>query len=429
MKILYVHQYFCTRAGRSGTRSYEFARWLVRQGHRVTMLTSDSDLSDIRIPEGQRLARFEVEGIEVVAVHVPYSQQLGSLGRIESFLRFMFWSTWAACRLPRHDVVIATSTPLTVGVPGLAVSRLRRVPLVFEVRDLWPEAPIQMGVIRNRVLIAFLRAFERTVYRASKRIIALSPGMRDGVVAAGTPPRKIATIPNCSDLDLFQPGEAPAALLERFGLAGCFVVGYAGSMGEANDVEVLLDAAQRLQSCTDIRFLLVGQGKQAEALRARAASLGLDNIVFGGSLQRQEVAEVLKAFDVSLVLFKNLPVLATNSPNKLFDALAAGCPVIVNSDGWTRELVETHCVGRFAIPGSGASVADEIRWLHDHAPERRNMARNARQLAEARFDRLKLVREFEAVLLAAAGQPLRSSGVRQDDLAAQRDTAGRARIR
>ena len=403
MKVLYIHQYFCTRDGRSGTRSYEFARRLVRNGHRVTMLTSDSDLSDLRIPAGARSARLQVEGIEVVAVRAPYSQKMGTLGRIQSFLLFMLRSSWIACRLPRHDVVIATSTPLTVGVPGLLAALVRRTPLVFEVRDLWPEAPIQMGVIRNPAVIGLLRAFERLVYRQSAHVIALSPGMRDGVRAAGTPAEKISVIPNCSDLDLFRPGDPPQDVLDCFGLEDAFVVAYAGSMGEANAVDVLVDAAELLRDRADVRFLLIGQGKQAQAVQEDVARRGLRNVVFAGSVPRREVVGLLQASHVALVLFRDLPILATNSPNKLFDALAAGRPVIVNSDGWTRALVERHDVGRFARPGSAESLASEILWLRDHPDERSAMGRNARRLAQAEFDRDKLAARFEAVLRAAAG--------------------------
>ena len=403
MNVLYIHQYFCTRAGRSGTRSYEFARFLVQQGHKVTMLTSDSDLSDVRVPEGRSQARFSVDGIDVVAVRAPYSQHLGAAGRIQSFLRFMVASSWAACRLPRHDVVVATSTPLTVGVPGMLVSARRRIPLVFEVRDLWPEAPIQMGAIRNPVLIAVLRAFERMVYRHSAHIIALSPGMKDGVVAAGVTPERVTMIPKCSDLDLFKPGVARDADLDRYDLRGKFVVGYAGSMGEANDVEVLLAAAGHLAGEPSIAFLLIGGGRQAAELQGRVARLGLPNVRFAGSMPRQEVAEVLHAADVCVVLFTAIPVLATNSPNKLFDALAAGKPVIVNSDGWTRKLVQEHGVGRYATPGSGEALANEIRWLAARRSELASMGRRARALAEKDFDRQKLAQVFSEVLVRAAG--------------------------
>lgn len=421
MRVLYIHQYFCTRAGRSGTRSYEFARHLVRRGHHVTMLTSTSDLSDVQLAPGESVGRFDVEGIEVVAVRVGYSQKMGALGRIRSFLAFMLRSSQLACRMRGHDVVIATSTPLTVGLPGMLASLVQRVPLVFEVRDLWPEAPIQMGVIGNPLLAAFLRAFERLVYRRSRHVIALSPGMRDGVVAAGTPPEKVTVIPNCSDLDLFQPGEPELAQLARFGLQDRFVVAYAGSMGEANGTHLMIDAAALLQEqdWNDVRFLVIGQGREAAAIQERVRDMGLGNIVFAGSVPRQEVASLLRLAHVCLVLFKNLPVLATNSPNKLFDALAAGRPVLVNNPGWTRDLVLRHGVGLYAEPDSSLSLATQILWLAQNPAARADMGRAARRLAENRFDRKKLALEFERVLLAAAGEPFPAMPTQPEDLLSQ----------
>ena len=404
MRILYIHQYFCTRAGRSGTRSYEFARNLVRRGHQVTMLTSDSALSDIRLPEGSKRAEMNVEGIDVIVVRASYSQSLGSLGRIRSFLLFMLRSSWVACRLPRHDVVIATSTPLTVGVPGLLVAWLRRTPLVFEVRDLWPEAPIQMGVIRNPVVVRLLRGFERLVYRHSAQVIALSPGMRDGIRAVGTPAGKITVIPNCSDLDLFHPAPTVPEVKRQYGLEEHFVAAHIGSIGPINGISTVIDAAHDLQSrgASHIRILLVGQGKQEEDIRRRVLELGLRNVVFAGVMPRSDLSRVFLAVDVCLVTVGHVPILSTASPNKLFDALAAGRAIVVNSDGWMRELVEQHEVGVYASPGSGAALAEQILWLSTHDDAVRGMGANARRLAEERFDRIKLVEQFERVLFVAA---------------------------
>lgn len=420
MRILYIHQYFCTRQGRAGTRSYEFAKYLVRRGHRVTMLTSASEISDVDIPAGRSTHRLRIDGIDVIAVRVGYSQNMSPLRRITSFLHFMLISSWHACRARGHDVVFATSTPLTVGIPGVLASWALRVPFVFEVRDLWPEAPIQMGVVRNRLVIRLLRALERFLYRCSTHVVALSPGMRDGVLDAGTPESKIRVIPNCSDLDLFQPGAAPEHLLQRYDLQGRFVVLHAGSMGAANGLDVLVDAAVRLHrdGVDDVRFVLLGQGSTSGSMQGRIRDEGLTNIVLPGSIPRAQVADFVRASDVCLVLFRALPVLATNSPNKLFDALAGGRPVVVNSDGWTRRLVEDHEVGRFATPGSGDALAREILWLKENHVARERMGRQARALAEREFDRIELAASLERVLESAVRR--RAGGEPATRLAAAR---------
>jgi glycosyltransferase involved in cell wall biosynthesis len=405
MRVLYIHQYFCTRNGRSGTRSYEFAKHLVGRGHHVTMITSASDLSDVQIPAGGKTAELLVDGIRVIVINVPYSNHMGTVRRAWSFLRFMFESTRVALAERGHDVILATSTPLTVGIPGMIASLAHRRPMVFEVRDLWPEAPIQLGALRNPVLIAGLRMLEKAIYRRSRRVIALSPGMRDGVVATGFPVERVDVIPNCSDLDLFAPGPADAAVRARYGLQDATVITHAGSMGDKNGLKTLLDAADILQRAgrEDIRFLLVGEGRSETALRARIESLGLRNIVFTGGVSRNDVAHLLRASDVCLSIVKNVPILATCSPNKLFDALAAGRPVIVNIGGWMRELVETNGAGLYAEPDSPADLAARILELVGAPQRRAEMGKQARHLAEVEFDRRKLAARFEASLATAAG--------------------------
>jgi len=415
MRILYIHQSFCTRNGRSGTRSYEFAKFLVRRGHQVTMVTSTSHLSDVRVPAGQKSARLDIDGIQVIAIDVPYSHHMGVLGRGWSFLRFMFESTRVALAARGHDVVFATSTPFTVAIPGMLASLVHRRPLVFEVRDLWPEAPIQLGALRNPVVIAALRALEKLTYRRSAAVIALSPGIRDGIVATGIPASRVPVIPNCSDLDLFVPEPPDPKVVARYGLQDYCVVTHAGSMGDKNGLETLIDAAEILQRAgrDDVKIVLVGEGRTETSLRARIESKRLRNLVFTGGVSRTEVAEILKSSDVCLCLVKNVPVLSTCSPNKLFDALAAGRPVIVNIDGWMHELVESNEVGLFATPGSAADLAACILELVGSYETRHAMGIRARRLAESQFDRQQLAAQFERVLATAAGvevTPFESTG-------------------
>ena len=371
MRILYLHQFFITRAGVGGTRSYEFARRFAAGGHAVRMVTAG---------EGTRT----VDGVEVVGVRGGYADYMGATAvsyprRMLAFARFALAATVAALRGPRPDVVYATSPPLTMAVPGLAAALFWRAPLVFEVRDLWPEAPIQMGALRQPVLRRLARALERLVYRRSSRIIALSPGIRAGVLAAGGSADRVALIPNASDLELFSPALDGRAERERLGLADGFVCSYFGTMGEANDVEQAIDAASLVEGVT---FLLLGEGKKRAELERRAPGnvRFLDPVPDKGS-----VARVAAASDACLTLFKDVPVLATNSPNKLFDTFAAGRAAIVNSDGWMRQLVEENEAGLFVRPGDPQDLAAKLAWLRDHPEETGRLGRNARALAEREF--------------------------------------------
>ncbi len=381
MRILYLHQFFITREGVGGTRSYEFARRFAERGHGVRMVTAG---------DGART----VDGIEVVGVRGGYSDYVSATAlsypkRMLAFGRFAVAACVAALRGPRPDVIYATSPPLTMALPALAAVARWRAPLVFEVRDLWPEAPIQMGALRSPPAVRAARALERLVYSRSSRLIALSPGIRDGIVAAGVSPERVALVPNAADLDLFDP-----AASDHRG----FTVSYFGSMGEANDLTAVLEAARVME---DVRFVLMGDGKR----RGELESVAPPNVEFPGAARgKNEVAALAAASDACLTLFKDVPVLATNSPNKLFDTFAAGRPAIVNMDGWMRELVEANEAGLYVRAGDGRDLADKLGWLRDRPDEARRMGANARALAEREFGRDELASRALAVLEEAAGR-------------------------
>ncbi|WP_322819915.1 glycosyltransferase family 4 protein [Chloroflexus sp.] len=409
MHILYLHQYFTTRTGVGGTRSYEFARFFIQQGHRVTMVTAANRQEQW---SGGLWRRRVVDGINVIELRAGYADYSRGTAisygqRIIAFLLFALASLIAVVRVERPDVVFATSTPLTIGIPGMLASRWHRVPLVFEVRDLWPEAPIQMGVLRHPLLILAARWLERAIYRRSQHIIALSPGMRQGVIDAGVIPEKISVIPNAADLDLFHPQRDGRHWRQQLGNPS-FLALYFGTMGEANDLSQVIDAARVLQhqKRDDILIVLAGQGRQRPWLEERSDHYSLCNVRFLDPLPKDEVADLVAAADVCLTIFKAIPVLATCSPNKLFDSLAAGKPVIVNTPGWLQQLVTEHQCGRYARAGDPTDLAAQIVYMCDHPEYTRQAGRNARLLAEQRFDRRRLASEVLAVLEAAVHQEL-----------------------
>ncbi|NNJ09078.1 glycosyltransferase family 4 protein [Chloroflexales bacterium ZM16-3] len=407
MHILYLHQYFITRAGAGGTRSYEFARHFVRAGHRVTVLTA----ADPSIPwkARDRTRRRSVEGIEVVELYAGSSDYQSATTvrygrRILNFARFALASNLAVLGLPRPDVVFATSTPLTIGIPGMLASRWHRAPLVFEVRDLWPEAPIQMGALRHPAAVLAARWLERAIYRRSARVVALSPGMRVGVVDAGYPAERVAVIPNAADLDLFSPTIDGSAIRARLGLERAFICAYFGTMGEANDLSQVLRAARIVQDrgADDIAFVLAGKGRRRPQFEALASELGLRNVYFLDPFgNKGEVAALVAAADLGLTIFKNVPVLYTCSPNKFFDTLAAGRPALVNTPGWLQSLVEQHECGVFARPDDPEHMADQILHLRDHPELCLSYGQNARRLAEQQFDRQQLAAQLLDVFAQA----------------------------
>jgi glycosyltransferase involved in cell wall biosynthesis len=400
VRILYLHQFFMTREGTGGTRSYEFARRLVAAGHDVTIVTAG----------GSRPSPNEVDGIRVVEARGGYGDyvratNVGYGRRLLAFARFAISATVAALRGPRPDVVFATSPPLTMALPAIVAARRWRAPLVFEVRDLWPEAPIQMGALRSPWAQRLARWLERAVYRSASEIVALSPGMRDGIVATGVPPERVTLIPNASDLDLFSPDLDPGDLRGELGVPdGDFLCAYFGTMGEANDLTQVVEAAALLDvgGSRRVVFVLQGDGKRRAALEADVRRRGLGNVVFAPAGDKRAAARLASASDACMTIFKDVPILATNSPNKLFDTFAAGRPAIVNTDGWQRVLVEEHEAGVFARPGDPADLAEKVSLLRDDPERARRYGANARALAEREFDRDLLAERLRVVLERAA---------------------------
>lgn len=410
MKILYIDQYFSNREGISGTRAYEFARRWTAQGHRVTVLACTSRYSHLGAGIQRRLiACSTVDGIDVVAVRVPYAQQMSTLARLRSFFSFMFWATVIGLFLPRHDVVFASSTPLTVGVPAVIISRLRGIPFVFEIRDLWPRAPVEMGSLKNPAAIALARFAERLFYRLAMQVVALSPGQVEGVIGAGTPAEKVVLIPNACDLDLFDeanPGDIRKIL---GGHPGDILVIHAGNLGAINGCHWMVDvAAQWKKNGHDrIHLLLLGEGNQRSELEQRAKREGLTNVHFAGPVSRRAAADYIVASDLGLISVADKPVLATASPNKFFDTLAAGQPTLVNIPGWTADLVEKAKAG-LCLSRDPAKAAEAIAELAGNESLRRTMGKNARRLA-ADFERGKLGEQLLDVLTRASRR--RTSGL------------------
>ncbi len=388
MHILYLHQFFATRDSSHPTRSYEFARRMVARGHRVTMVTGSSRLGALH--ERGLVRHVDVDGIDVRSVRNDYSNRMGYARRIASFVSFALLGTIEAVRTPGPDIVFATSTPLTIGVPGWIAAKVHRVPFVFEVRDPWPEAAFQMGALSRTSLLGRMASWlERFLYRHADAVIGLSPGMVDWILKAGADPAKVHMIPNCSDLDLFHPGPKDPGLVALLGLDGRFVAGYTGAIGPANAVHVIVAAAELLaeRGRDDIEVLVAGDGKCRPQLEADAERCGLHNIRFLGSIPKNEMPAFLRTCDVLLAHLAKVPILYTGSPNKLFDGLATGRPIIVNSPGWTKPLVENAGAGVFVEPEDAAALADAIERLADDPETVALMGAAARELAEREFSR------------------------------------------
>lgn len=404
MKILYFHQHFSTPQGSSGIRSYQMARRLVSLGHQVTMICGSYDQSNtgLRGPfvRGQR--RGVVDGIEVIELELSYSNKLGIWARTRQFLRY----AWASARLAWStpaELIFATSTPLTAAIPGI-VGRLRGRSFVFEVRDLWPELPRAMGAIRNPSILMALRALEWTGYRSASRLIGLAPGIVEGIRHGGGRNKPVAMIPNGCDIDLFgsttrvergAPADAASPLIAIF----------SGTHGAANGLDALLDAAAVLQRRGErrVRMLLIGDGKRKPYLQARAAAEGLDLVEFQMPVDKATLGKLMAHADVGLQILADVPAFYYGtSPNKFFDYVAAGLPVVVNYPGWIADLIRERECGVAVPPNDPLALADALQALADEAATLSAMGKRAAVLARERFDRVRLADEWVDFVTAAA---------------------------
>lgn len=394
MNILYIHQYFIQPSEPGGNRSYWIARELVKRGHQVTMITSANKLHEP--------GRIDVDGIDVVYVKNPaYDNYMSVLKKLWTFVAFIKNACMATAKEKDMDIVFATSTPLTVGAIALWLKNRKKWKYVFEVRDLWPEFPIEIGAIKNGFLIWLLRKFEKRIYDKSEHVVALSPGMKEGVIKAGTPEEKVSMIPNMSKPDMFYPHEPNVEIVKQFGIdLTKFNVIHFGSMGRANGLQYIIEAANKLKEKGDdsIRFVFMGSGATEPVIKQLAEDYDLKNVQFLGNHKMGVVAEVVNCCDASITTFLNLPVLKTNSPNKLFDSLSAGKPIIVNSAGWTKDMVENDDCGFFVDPDNPVDLAEKLQKFMGEENTLKRWGENARRLSLEVYDKDILASKVADVL-------------------------------
>lgn len=407
MRILYLHQYFNTREGTGGTRSYEMARRLAANGHEVSLITSGLHASPrFAITGSESHRQVEIDGIRVVSIPAAYNDPrfgttLSAEKRLRAFYEFALVSFRIGCTLSRPDLVFATHTPLTIGFAGSALARHFAAPFVFEVRDLWPASLVNLGILQNGCLTATMRAIEKGLCQQAARVVTLSPGMRKGILQHDIASERIAMIPNGADVDLFGPHIDGTEKRQSLALKDDFVAIYFGAMGRANGLHYVLDAAKVLlqRGRNRIRIILHGAGSEKQSLICRAQDEGLNNIVFSDPvLNKSELAKLVAASNACLTIYAGENREQSWSPNKFFDALAAGKPILVNVGGWLSELVEDNRCGQFVDPTRPKSLADALISLADAPEMAAAMGRRSRSLAEREFSRDNLADRFERLL-------------------------------
>lgn len=405
VRILYFHQYFSTPQGAAGIRSYEMARRLVLRGHQVLVVCGSAERGqtglDAAFVNGRRRG-FIDGGLEVLEFDLGYSNRDRFAKRTLTFLRFA-WRSVLVALTERCDLVFATSTPLTAGIPGIAARWLRRRRFIFEVRDLWPELPKAMGVIRSPIVLALMSMLEWVSYHSADRLIGLSPGIVDGIARRGIRRSRIALIPNGCDLTIF---DGSASSWRPAGIAPDDLMAvFAGAHGEANGLDAILDTAGVLKrrGVGHVHLVLIGEGKCKAALQQRATDESLTIVHFLPAVPKLRLAGLMAATDIGLQVLANVPAFYFGtSPNKFFDYIAAGLPVLINYPGWLAELVTEHHCGMSVPPDDPAAFAEVLINAADQREQLSVMGRNAFTLAREQFDRDTLGALFVAWLEISA---------------------------
>ncbi len=388
MHAILIHQAFVSPREPGGTRHFELARQFVQDGHRFTIVASNiSYLTGQELSDGNACVSEDIEGLRVLRARMSPALHRSFVWRVICFLQFMVDSVRMAIRAGRVDLVIGTTPPIFQAVSAWLVAALRGCPFLLEIRDLWPEFAIGLGVLKNRALISLSRWLERFLYSRATHLVVNSPAYRDYLIAHGVMPGRITLIPNGVDPRMFDPSLKGESVRKGLGLDNQFVVTYAGALGVANDLTTVLDTADRLRNEPDLCFLLVGDGKERANLEAEVRGRRLSNVIFAGARPKREMPSFLAASDACVAILKDIPEFRTTYPNKVMDYMAAGRPTILAIDGVIRTVIEAANGGIFVHPGDPRALADAVLALKRHPDRAREMGAAARDYVVKHFDR------------------------------------------
>jgi glycosyltransferase involved in cell wall biosynthesis len=386
--ILYFYQYFGTPKGSWSTRVYELSKRWVEKGYEVTVVTSPYYKSDIQAKK--YITVRNIDDIKLIIINAEDSNKNGFVKRLYNSVLFAFTSVYYALTM-RYDVAICSSGPLTIGLPGILAKKIRKKLFVFEVRDLWPQGSIELQKLKNPIAIKLAFWFEALCYKNANLVVPCSVDMEKSITSR-FPETDTLVIPNASDsLFYVTPHENPKEFPEF--VKGKDIILYAGSLGLMDDCMQIINAAKLLVD-TPLAIVFAGDGAERAVLENEARKANLHNVFFTGLLPKKDIIKWFFLSKASLVTFKDLPVLGSNSPNKMFDSFAAGVPVIQTTKGWIRELIDREYCGLNAEPTDPNSISKAILWLLNHEDERQKMADNALRLAKEDFNRDVLAKKY-----------------------------------
>jgi len=389
MKILLVNQVFVSPDEPGHTRHFEMAKFLQTRGHELVIVASDLNYQTggRTVAHKGVFAEQNFDGVHVLRSYMYPALHRSYFWRTISFFSFMFSSMWTALQVRDVDLVMGTTPPIFQAVSAWFVSLVRRKPFLLEVRDLWPEFGVSMGVLRNPIVIGLGRWLEKSLYARATHILVNSPAYKEYMIAKGVPEKKITYIAYGTDVDMFNPQVDGSSIRDELNLQDKFVVLYAGALGQANDIDTILRAAQRLNNEDKIRFVLFGDGKERPRLQSEAERMKLINVIFAGVRAKKEMPLVVASADVCLAILQDIPMFRTTYPNKVFDYMAAGRATVLVIDGVSRKLIEDSYGGTYVQPGDDKQLAETILDLSKNSDIVKQMGLNAREYLVKHLDR------------------------------------------
>ena len=390
MKVLLLHQHFNTPEKGGAIRSYYLAKALVDAGIETLVITAHNE---------KKYKTEDIEGIEVHYLPIAYDNRFGFVARSSSFLKYAWGAIGLASKFKEINYCYAISVPLTVGLAAMWIKNKENIPYIFEVGDLWPDAPIQMGFVKNYFFQQALYGLEKSIYQSAESVVALSPAIKSAIEKK-VPGKTIHLVPNMADTDFYKPELKKPALEEKYDVKNKFVVSYIGAVGVANGLDYFIECANTCRKAElPIQFLICGEGALLERLKGNAKHLGLQNVSFVDFTNRKGVQKLMNITDAAFVCYKNVPILETGSPNKYFDGLAAGKLIVINFGGWIKkEIEETRC-GIYVDPLQPTDFVKKIKPFVSDQKLLLQYQESARALGERKYSRRFLSEVFSKIFL------------------------------
>lgn len=406
MRILFLSHYFPPEVNAPATRTYEHCRQWVKDGHNVTVITCAPNHPQGRVYEGYRNRFYQREtkdGITVIRVWTFVTANEGFFKRTLNYISYMCSAVVVSLFLPKADVVLSTSPQFFNGLAGYFVGKMRRIPWVLEIRDLWPESIVTVGAIKSQAVIKMLEWIERFAYRNADHIVPVTDSFKVYILGKGIEAGKITVVKNGVDLAQYRPVDGASELAEELGLTGKFIVSYFGTHGMAHHLETILDAARRLNNSPNIVFLMVGDGAERQTLVRMRDTMGLKNVMMLDQQPKSRMPELWALSDVSLVLLKKSDLFKTVIPSKIFESLAMAKPIVLGVEGESADLLRAAQAGLCIEPEDADQLVARVLELSRDTQLRQRLGSSGRRFVMEQFDRIILARKLASVIEMVCG--------------------------